>query len=304
MTDPRSGWRWSAAARRGWRSAARSTGADRCGARRPRSTPIRARSGRPGRTTSTSPPRRRPRRGRGADVAVVTVGSTVASVTPVIEPLTAAGHRRHQPVRGAGVSVVRRPRRRRAPARHARATAPRCSAPVAIPASSWTRSRSRSRSRCRRSTTSRSSARPTSRRTARCWPSSASACRRRARARTCDDVVGHIGFRQSIAHLAHALGLQLDAIEVDAPEPVVVADTERRGAILRSRRAPWRRAPRRARRRGRAGDDLLRRRPSASWPTTSPCARRPLAASRATGARSSSSRARASKLGTRRSPCC
>ena len=47
------------------------------------------------------------------------------------------------------------------------------------------------------------------------------------------DVVGHIGFRQSIAHLAHALGLELEAIEVDAPEPVVVAAAERRGAILR-----------------------------------------------------------------------
>jgi 2,4-diaminopentanoate dehydrogenase len=47
------------------------------------------------------------------------------------------------------------------------------------------------------------------------------------------DVVGHIGFRQSIAHLAHALGLQLEAIEVDAPVPIVVAERERRGAILR-----------------------------------------------------------------------
>ena len=47
------------------------------------------------------------------------------------------------------------------------------------------------------------------------------------------EVVGHIGFRQSIAHLAHALGLELEAIEVDAPEPIVVAAAERQGAILR-----------------------------------------------------------------------
>ena len=51
-------------------------------------------------------------------------------------------------------------------------------------------------------------------------------------ARTADDVVGHIGFRQSIAHLAHALGMELEAIEVDAPDPIVVTETERRGAIL------------------------------------------------------------------------
>jgi hypothetical protein len=51
-------------------------------------------------------------------------------------------------------------------------------------------------------------------------------------ARTEDDVVGHIGFRQSIAHLAHALGLELDAIEVDAPVPIVVTETDRSGAIL------------------------------------------------------------------------
>jgi 2,4-diaminopentanoate dehydrogenase len=52
-------------------------------------------------------------------------------------------------------------------------------------------------------------------------------------ARIGGDVVGHIGFRQSIAHLAHALGLELEAIEVDAPEPIVVAAAERSGAILR-----------------------------------------------------------------------
>jgi 4-hydroxy-tetrahydrodipicolinate reductase len=51
--------------------------------------------------------------------------------------------------------------------------------------------------------------------------------------RTSADIVGHIGFRQSIAHLAHVLGWQLDAIEVDAPEPVVVTATERSGAHLR-----------------------------------------------------------------------
>jgi 4-hydroxy-tetrahydrodipicolinate reductase len=52
-------------------------------------------------------------------------------------------------------------------------------------------------------------------------------------ARTSADVVGHIGFRQSIAHLAHAVGLGLESIQVDAPEPVVIAGAERRGAILR-----------------------------------------------------------------------
>lgn len=52
-------------------------------------------------------------------------------------------------------------------------------------------------------------------------------------ARTAGDIVGHVGFRQSIAQLAHALGLELEAIEVDAPEPIVVAAAERRGAILR-----------------------------------------------------------------------
>jgi 2,4-diaminopentanoate dehydrogenase len=51
-------------------------------------------------------------------------------------------------------------------------------------------------------------------------------------ARTGDDVVGHIGFRQSIAHLAHALGLDLEAIEVDAPVPIVVTATARSGAVL------------------------------------------------------------------------
>jgi 2,4-diaminopentanoate dehydrogenase len=51
-------------------------------------------------------------------------------------------------------------------------------------------------------------------------------------ARTADDVVGHIGFRQSIAHLAHALGLELELIEVDAPVPIVVTETARAGAIL------------------------------------------------------------------------
>lgn len=52
-------------------------------------------------------------------------------------------------------------------------------------------------------------------------------------ARSGDDVVGHIGFRQSIAQLAHALGLRLDRIELDAPVPIVVAGTDRRGAHLR-----------------------------------------------------------------------
>jgi 4-hydroxy-tetrahydrodipicolinate reductase len=47
------------------------------------------------------------------------------------------------------------------------------------------------------------------------------------------DVVGHIGFRQSIAQVAHALGWQLERIEVDDPEPLIVTDAERSGAILR-----------------------------------------------------------------------
>jgi hypothetical protein len=47
-----------------------------------------------------------------------------------------------------------------------------------------------------------------------------------------DDIVGHIGFRQSIAHLAHALGWELDAVEVEDPEPLVVSATERTGAFL------------------------------------------------------------------------
>lgn len=46
------------------------------------------------------------------------------------------------------------------------------------------------------------------------------------------DVVGHIGFRQSIAHLAHALGWELDAVEVDDPEPIVICGSERTGAVL------------------------------------------------------------------------
>jgi hypothetical protein len=52
-------------------------------------------------------------------------------------------------------------------------------------------------------------------------------------ARTSDDIVGHIGFRQSIAHLAHVLGWRLDAIEVDAPEPLIITQAERSGAYLR-----------------------------------------------------------------------
>jgi 2,4-diaminopentanoate dehydrogenase len=51
-------------------------------------------------------------------------------------------------------------------------------------------------------------------------------------ARAGDDVVGHIGFRQSIAQLAHALGWELDAIEVAAPEPLVVTGVRRSGAFL------------------------------------------------------------------------
>jgi hypothetical protein len=51
-------------------------------------------------------------------------------------------------------------------------------------------------------------------------------------ARTADDIVGHIGFRQSIAHVAHALRWDLEAIEVDAPEPIVIAGTDRDGAYL------------------------------------------------------------------------
>jgi 2,4-diaminopentanoate dehydrogenase len=51
-------------------------------------------------------------------------------------------------------------------------------------------------------------------------------------ARAGDDVVGHIGFRQSIAQLAHALGWELDAIEVAAPEPLVVTGARRNGAFL------------------------------------------------------------------------
>ena len=46
------------------------------------------------------------------------------------------------------------------------------------------------------------------------------------------DVVGHIGFRQSIAQVAHALGWELERIEVDDPEPLVVTDVARSGAIL------------------------------------------------------------------------
>lgn len=51
-------------------------------------------------------------------------------------------------------------------------------------------------------------------------------------ARAGRDVVGHIGFRQSIAQVAHALGWELDAIEVQNPEPLVVTDVPRDGAFL------------------------------------------------------------------------
>ena len=47
------------------------------------------------------------------------------------------------------------------------------------------------------------------------------------------DVVGHIGFRQSIAQVAHSLGWQLERIDVDDPEPLIVSDVERSGAVLR-----------------------------------------------------------------------
>jgi hypothetical protein len=50
--------------------------------------------------------------------------------------------------------------------------------------------------------------------------------------RTADEVVGHIGFRQSIAQLAHALGWDLDAIDVNPPEPLIVTDVARSGAFL------------------------------------------------------------------------
>ena len=51
-------------------------------------------------------------------------------------------------------------------------------------------------------------------------------------ARAGGDVVGRIGFRQSIGQLAHALGWELDAIEVDQPESLVVTEVRRSGAHL------------------------------------------------------------------------
>ncbi len=172
--------------------------------------------------------------GDDVDVAVVTVGSTIASVTPVIEALTAAGidvislceelafpwfddpagaDRLHRHAERHGASIL----------------ATGCNPgflmdtlPIVVSAGMRTVERVSIER-----TTDLSAYGPLLAKFGFGLPPEEHA------ARTADDVVGHIGFRQSIAHLAHALGMELDAIEVDAPEPTVIAGEERTGAILR-----------------------------------------------------------------------
>lgn len=170
----------------------------------------------------------------GADVAVVTVGSTIESVTPVLEAVTATGadaislceelaypwfddpegaQRLHRHAERHGASIL----------------ATGCNPgflmdtlPIVVSAGM----RAVERITIER-TTDLSAYGPLLSKFGFGLPPEEHA------ARTADDVVGHIGFRQSIAHLAHALDMQLQAIEVDAPVPIVVAETERHGAILR-----------------------------------------------------------------------
>jgi 4-hydroxy-tetrahydrodipicolinate reductase len=51
-------------------------------------------------------------------------------------------------------------------------------------------------------------------------------------ARRSEDIVGHLGFEQSLAMISAAIGLEPDSITVDPPEPTVIATAPRRGDFV------------------------------------------------------------------------